>query len=100
MPLLVTLGYPSDSRLDPLADRDLHLNAGCWRGGFSPEAQADWADHFASLALCKPPVRQVMWAHVDDGIPHQFPHAGVVDAQGQAKPALAKLAALRKEHLK
>ena len=24
----VTLGYPSDSRLDPLADRDQHLNAG------------------------------------------------------------------------
>ena len=68
VPLLVTLGYPSDSRLDSLADRDLHLHGGCSRGGFSPASQADWVDHFASLAVCKPMVRQVMWSHADDGV--------------------------------
>jgi Glycosyl hydrolase family 10 len=99
VPLFLTLGYPSASRLDPLADRDLNLNAGFWRDGYSLTSQADWVDRFAALALCKPAVRQVTWAHVDDGIPHQFPHAGVVDALGSAKPALARLAALRKEHL-
>jgi hypothetical protein len=100
VPLQVTLGYPSDSRLDPLADRDQSLNTGCWRGGFAPASQADWASSFASLALCKPFVRQVIWSHADDGAPHQFPQTGVVDAQGNAKPVLERLAALRKEHLK
>ena len=35
-----------------------------------------------------------------DAEPHLFPHCGLVDAQGQPRPALARLRALREAHLK
>ncbi len=99
LPLHVTLGYPSASGPDPLADADLKLTGGRWHDGFSPQVQADWTAAFAALALCKPYVRGVHWAHWSDGEPHLFPHCGLVDAQGNIKPALEPLQRLRQEHL-
>jgi hypothetical protein len=100
VPLRVTLGYPSDRQEDPDADPEMRLGAGHWLGGFTREAQADWARSFVRLALCKPFVQGVRWAHLSDEGPHQFPHCGVIDRQGVAKPALEALAELRAEHLK
>ena len=53
LPLQVTLGYPSAPGHDPAGDPEMVPGAGRWREGFSPEAQADWAEAFAGLALCK-----------------------------------------------
>jgi hypothetical protein len=100
LPLRVTLGYPSAASADPLADPDFRVAAGHWRGGFSPEAQADWAAAFATLAAGKPYVQAVHWAHFADAEPHSFPHAGLADARGQVKPALARLRELRERHLR
>ena len=100
VPLQLTMSYPSAVLPDPLADPDLTTAAGHWHGGLSSSCQADWVEQFTSLALCAPAVRGVMWSHFDDGLPHQFPHGGLVDAQGNIKPALERLLALRKEHLK
>jgi hypothetical protein len=99
VPLQVTLGYPSASGPDRQADPELKANAGRWRGGFTPAAQAEWAAAFAALAVCKPGVRGVHWAHLADAAPHPFPHCGLLDAAGKAKPALKRLRALREEHL-
>lgn len=99
MPLQVTLGYPSAPSKEGLADPDLRAGAGHWRSGFSPEVQAEWAAAFAGLCLCKPYVRSIVWCHFADNQAHQFPHCGLVDAQGQVKPALQQLAALRAQHL-
>ena len=100
VPLHVVLGYPSSPAPDPQADPDQRLHAGHWRSGFSPEVQADWLGAFANLALCKPYVRTVRYAHFTDDRPHAYPHCGLIAADCQAKPALAALQRIRAEHLK
>ena len=88
------------SQPDPKANPDLQVGAGQWRGGFSPAHQADWADKFAALALCKPYVNGVYWAHLSDAVPHHFPNCGLLDADGSPKPALSRLKNLRSTHLR
>jgi hypothetical protein len=100
VPLQVTLGYPSSVEPDPHADPSLEVTAGYWHGGFTPEVQAEWAESFTALAMCKPFVRGVHWAHFADAEPHHFPHCGLVDASGTPKPALARLVQLREQHLR
>jgi hypothetical protein len=99
LPLGVTLGYPSAKNHDPLADPELRVAAGHWHDGFSPAVQADWAAHFGELVVAKPYVSSVTWAHLIDAEPHQFPHCGLVDAEGQAKPVVRALRTLREKHL-
>jgi hypothetical protein len=100
VPLQVTLGYPAAPAADPDADPDLRVGAGRWGGGHKPEAQADWATAFASLALCKPYVQGVAWVQASDQGPHQWPHCGLLDEQGKPRPALARLRELREVHLR
>jgi len=99
-PLQVTLGYPAAVGQDPHADPDLRIDGGWWRGPQSANLQADWARSFASLAVCKPFVRNVVWSHLSDAEPHQFPHCGLIDAKGVARPAVESLAELRRDHLR
>src|SRR5262249_48694067 len=91
VPIQVSLGYPSSAELDLAAAPDLNVAAGHCRGGINAEAQADWAEAYAGLAVCKPYVRGVHWTHFADGEPHVAPHCGLIDAAGNAKPALARL---------
>jgi hypothetical protein len=100
VPLQVTLGYPHARDYDADADPELTVGWGAGAGGFTPEAQAAWAGRFAALALCKPYVQAVHWAHFADAEPHQFPACGVIDAKGSRLPALAELRRLREEHLR
>jgi hypothetical protein len=100
VPLRVTLGYPSAESPDPDADPELRVAGGRWHGGFDPATQADWAASFGALALCKPFVQGVQWAHLSDAGPHPFPHCGLADAANRPKPALAKLRELREKHLR
>jgi Glycosyl hydrolase family 10 len=99
VPLQVTLGYPSAAGPDPQADPALAVDGGSWRGGFTPDSQAEWAELHVGLALCKPAVRTVTWAHFLDGAAHQFPGCGLVDAAGKQKPAVKCLQNLREQHL-
>jgi hypothetical protein len=100
VPLQVTLGYPSSAGTDPDADPELRVGGGCWEGGFTPEAQAEWAAACAALAVCKPYVRGTSWCHWADAAPHQFPHGGLLDRDGRPKPALERLTELRARHLR
>jgi hypothetical protein len=100
VPLRVTLAYPAATGSDPKADPELRVAAGHWRGGFNPDAQAEWAAAFTSLALCKPYVQAVHWAHLSDADPHQFPHGGLVDAHGNPRPVVQRLHELREKHLR
>jgi hypothetical protein len=100
VPLRVTLAYPAADGADADADPELRAGAGRWKGGYTPEAQADWASTVPALALCKPFVQAVQWAHYSDAEPHQFPHCGLLDHQNQPRPALARLRELREAHLR
>jgi hypothetical protein len=99
VPLRVTLGYPSSKGADPLAEPDYCVAGGHWHGGLTPEAQADWTEAFSTLAVGKPYVQGVYWTHLSDAEPHQFPHAGLIDARGEVKPAFTRLRTLREKHL-
>jgi hypothetical protein len=98
-PLQVTLAYPSAPGKDPLADPGLSASGGHWGSGFSPAMQADWSADFGALALCKPFVRSVYWAHLNDAEGHHLPHCGLLDSAARPKPALTRLRQLRDEHL-
>jgi hypothetical protein len=100
VPVHVSLAYPSAGTTDAKADTDEEVAAaGRWRD-FTPDAQADWAATFASLALCKSFVAGVYWDHLSDAETHRIPHAGLVDAGGAIKPAFDRLRQLRDEHLR
>jgi hypothetical protein len=99
VPLQLTLGYPASATPDEGADPELRIGNGEWPGGFTPEGQADWTRQLISLALCKPAVRAIQWSTLADDEPHQFPHCGLFDAQGQARPVLATLRHLRETYI-
>jgi hypothetical protein len=99
VPLRVTLGYPSSDGTDQDADPELRVAAGRWHAGFNPATQADWAEAFCNLALCKPFVQGVQWVQLSDVGPHPFPHCGLVDASGNLKPATQRIRDLRQKHL-
>jgi len=99
VPLRVTLGYPSVNAADPKCDPELRVAAGHWHEGFSLNSQADWAESFGGLTVCKPFVQAVHWTHLTDADVHQFPNCGLIDAKGQLKPAFQRLRQLRERHL-
>lgn len=95
LPLWLSVSAPSDEHDDPLAQRRAAMSPGGW----TPLAQRRWAARFVPLALAKPPLHGVIWNQLCDGKPHDFPHAGLFDADAHAKPVLRTLAAIRKTHL-
>jgi hypothetical protein len=99
-PLQVTMAYPSASDADPVADPSLSVSSGHWQNGFSPEVQANWFADFASLAVCKPFVRSVVWSQLNDAEGHQFPHCGLLDNAASPKPIMSQLRQLREQHLR
>src|SRR5262249_49909840 len=100
VPLQVTLAYPASTAADPQADPELGVAAGHWRDGCTPEGQAQRAAAFAAPPLSQPSVRSVQWAHLSDAEAHLFPNCGLVDAEGQPRPAFARLRELRQQHLR
>jgi hypothetical protein len=99
-PLEVLLSFPSGTGPDPQAAmfKQTVVPDG-WRGGATPEGQAEWGAALASLALCKPHVRAVIWDHFTDADPRLMPHGGIIDPSGKPKPLLARLRQLRSTHL-
>src|SRR5262249_43037465 len=100
VPLRVTLGYPAVAVTDPQADPEFKVGAGRWHGSFHADVQAEWAAAFVALALCKPSVRGVLWTHLTDAAPHQFPQAGLYNASDHPRPVLRQLRQLREAHLR
>ena len=95
LPLVAGLSMPSSDGEDALARRRIDFSPGSW----SPAAQQDWTARYVPLMLGKPWVQAVVWNQFDDSQPHDFPHAGLLGPQGQVKPALRALAALRAAHI-
>jgi hypothetical protein len=49
----------------------------------SQQATIDW---LLPLLMSKPSVQAVVWNQWRDDLPHDFPHGGLIDSKGQAKP--------------
>lgn len=92
LPLNVTLAFPSSAEADPQADGDLEVPA-CspWKRDWSAESQAEWLEEYVPMFLAKPSVVGVFWTHFSDDGAHHFPHAGMLNAEGEPKPALQRL---------
>ncbi len=63
------------------------------------EWQADCVKHLLPLLLCKPNIHGVVWNRFTDQSQHRLPFAGLIDAEGQAKPALEIFANVRERYL-
>jgi len=98
-PLLVSLTAPSGSGPDqqarhparPLADTELDVPSPTW--------QRYVVDRLIPILLAKNSVQAIVWNQWTDTHPHEFAHAGLIDAFGKAKPAIKALAAIRKKYL-
>lgn len=90
-PIYLTLTVPSDWQEDPLSSRRVKLLPDSW----TPKAQQAWVSRYVTLAMAKAYVQGVFWNQLCDSQPHEFPHGGLFDAEGNAKPALEQLASLR-----
>jgi len=99
LPLWVTLSVPSGQTPDPQAyGRGTPLPT-AHSSGWTLDQQQVWIKSYVPLLLAKPAVHGVFFNHLSDALPHEFPHSGLFDATGAAKPALASLIVLRKKHL-
>ena len=96
LPLYVALSVPSGDGDDPLARRRMAAPPGRW----TLESQQAWIARYVPLILAKPGVQGIVWNQLRDSVPHDFPHAGLLDEHGRAKPALRALAAIRQALLK
>jgi hypothetical protein len=60
------------------------------------DSQLVLASTVAPLLLGRTSVQVVLWNQLTDHEPHEFPHGGLFDAKGSAKPTLGMLRDLRK----
>jgi hypothetical protein len=98
LPLVLILTAPSDSTEDPGARRAVDPLLRGAANEPSARMQKQIVEQLAPFLLSKTSVQGIIWNQYCDDEPHKFAHAGLVRS-GQAKPALASLAALRQEHL-
>jgi hypothetical protein len=95
LPLLVGISLPSGDGADAKARQKPVSQGNASPAAWSLARQQGWAARYVPLLLAKPGIYGVLWNQFEDARPHEFPHAGLVAPQGQAKPALRTLAALR-----
>jgi hypothetical protein len=99
VPLHIWMAFPSGDGPDPHASPSVRVEPSQWPGPVNDANQAAWASKWIALAVAKPFIRAVTWLHTSDALPHLYPHAGLLRADGTAKPLLAWLRMLRKETL-
>jgi hypothetical protein len=99
LPLLVSLTTPSAGGHDPRARVKTQPIDGGSAESLTPASQCDWIERYVPLILSKNCVQVLVWNQWSDADPHDFPHGGLIDASGRAKPALEALSAIRKEYL-
>jgi hypothetical protein len=98
LPLQVTLAYPSSAEPDPQLTTDLEVEHESWKLGWTEEGQAEWVEHYLPLLMAKPAVTAIFWSSFSDGHPHWFPHAGLLQPDLTAKPALERIARYRADY--
>ncbi len=100
VPLHVSIAAPSAQGLDEQATTSWQFGGGSWHGGWTEDTQADWIDAVLRLTACKPYVQAVRYAHFSDAARHELPLAGLVRGDGTPKPALERVIAFHKQHLR
>ena len=99
IPILIYLTMPSSGLPDPHAVGEVRIVPYSPDQPDRPALCQQSAAELTRLLLTKPSVHGIIWNQWSDAAVHEFPHSGLLDAQGQAKPLLESLAQLRQEHL-
>jgi hypothetical protein len=99
VPLHIWMAVPSADGPDELADSLVQVESAQWPIPIDESLQAAWAAKWLVLAVAKPFVRSLTWLQASDGLPHLYPHAGLLRPDQSAKPLLAWLRTLRRETL-
>jgi len=98
IPLEVTLAFPSSTEPDANVNTDLEVETAQWKEGWTEESQAAWVDAYLPMLMAKQVVVGIFWSHFSDAVPHHYPHAGLVRADGTPKPALQNFVKYRQEY--
>jgi GH35 family endo-1,4-beta-xylanase len=94
---ITEMGTPSAANAPgPVETAQLDPMAG-WRGPWTPERQADWVELWYTLAAAHPAVRALNWWDFSDTQAF-VAHAGLIDRDGQPKPAYHRLLSWGREH--
>jgi hypothetical protein len=96
LPLMALISAPSAGSEDPLASKTIRAEPLSVADSRDHDPQAAWTASVAPLLLARTSVQVVVWNHLSDAEPHEFPHGGLFDAKGKPKPTLALLRNLRK----
>jgi hypothetical protein len=99
VPLVALLTVPSDGGPDKLAQHPAGVVPGLVTGGVTAKSQQAAVQWLLPLIVAKQSIQAVIMNQFRDDVAHDFPHGGLCDAKGRAKPALASLTQLRKELL-
>ncbi len=97
LPLMLNISTASATGEDPKAKANAAIELANTQ---AKDPQREWAAAVLPLLLARNTVQVILWNQLDDSIPHEFPHAGLFDAQQQAKPTLAFMRNLNKSCLK
>lgn len=89
---LSVLGAPSASIS---AQGDDALESGSWRKPWSADQQGAWAARAMALAAGKPYIKSICWQEIADAPAPSMVGGGLLNAQGQPRPAMHALIALR-----
>ncbi len=96
LPLMMNLSTASATTADPQAKSTTEIDLANTQ---ADDPQREWAASVLPLLLARNTVQVILWNQLTDSVPHEFPHAGLFDAQQQAKPTLALMRDLRKSCL-
>jgi len=99
VPLHVWMALPSGGGTDPNADQQIQVPLAQWAAPPSDTLQANWGARWMALCVAKPFVRTLSWLAASDGLPHLYPHSGLVRPDQTSKPLAEWLRMLRKETL-
>lgn len=99
IPLLVYLTLPSCVDVGKVAAGTPRPVAFSPDESDRPATSQDQAGEVVRLLLTKPAVHGIIWNQWSDAQEHEFPHSGLIDPNGNAKPLLATLGDIRRRYL-
>jgi hypothetical protein len=99
IPLIVFLRTPSCGGPDRLASSQAQVIQWGADQPLTPEFQRERIRRVIPLLLSKMSVHGLVWNEWSDALPHEFPHAGLIDAEGRIKPVFRALGEIRQENL-
>jgi hypothetical protein len=98
LPLMVLLTMPTEAGADPRCPAERET-VSRWSSPLAGAAEPQWAEAVVRLLVAKQAVHAVVYNQATDQLPHEFPHGGLWNLEGKAKPLLGKLAVLRQQFL-